>query len=56
MSPEDFNALSLDEKLSLIYSKLHSADMAISKIVDEVKPTIDALVKSPLMKMFGGKK
>lgn len=56
MTPEEFDALSLDEKLSLIYKKIYSADAAITRIVEEVKPTIDSLLTSPLGKMFGGKK
>lgn len=39
-------------QLDAILETLVKADTTITKVADEVKPTLDALLKSPLIKML----
>lgn len=50
------NALSDTEKIDLILEKMVKVEAMVEKVIAEVKPTIDELMDSSLMKMLGMKK
>lgn len=45
---------SLASIVATMADKMDSAERSITQIVEEVKPTLDRLQKSPLIKMLGG--
>lgn len=45
---------SLASIVATMADKMDSAERSITQIVEEVKPTLDKLQKSPLVKMLGG--
>jgi hypothetical protein len=48
--------MTTDEKIDLILEKIEKTEAMVTKIVEEVKPTIDELMNSSLFKMLGMKK
>lgn len=46
----------LESKVDKIMDLIAKADSTISKIAEQVMPTIEDLMKSPLLKMLGMKK
>lgn len=48
------NVERLASYVEMLTAKMSSAEESITQIVEEVKPTLDKLQKSPLIKMLGG--
>lgn len=46
----------IDAKLDNVVARMNSCETMVSRVVDEVKPTIDELMSSNLVKMLGLKK
>ena len=44
----------LASMVAIMADKMDSAERSITQIVEEVKPTLDKLQKSPLVRMLGG--
>lgn len=55
-SEDDIRIKRLEERVELILEKMEKVETLVTKIVDEVKPTIDELMQSSLFKMLGMKR
>lgn len=48
--------LTLEQKVNFIMTMMIKTDNAVTQIADQVKPALDDLMKSPILKMLGMKK
>lgn len=53
MSPEDFERF--EKKLDAVLAISQQVQTIVVKVSDQVKPVLDDLMKSPLLKMLGVK-
>lgn len=45
----------IDAKLNLLLSEVNTLKTLVNDIIPEVKPLVDSLMNSPIIKMLGGK-
>lgn len=56
VEPIELRIVRMEKRIEEIHAMMVKTDDAVAQIVEQVKPTLDELSKSPILKMLGMKK